>query len=116
MSIYTKHADAATTDIERMNKAWCDALLANRRKVPHVSARAAAIRDDAIRNHLFYRGYIAYQQGNFGVARLRFADALKQGGFSLRAAAMWAMCRLPAPLTRFARRAKRLATVTPPLS
>ncbi len=108
MAIYTKHAGAATTDVERMSKAWCAALLAHRRKVPNVSEESAAIRDQAIRNHLFLRAYLAYEREDYRTARQRFADALKEGGFSASAAALWAVSTLPHPLPALIRKARRL--------
>ena len=111
MSIYIKHPGAATADFERMNKAWCDALLANRRKLPNISADAEAIRNDAIREQLFARGYLAYDRADYREARSRFATALKHGGFSLRTAVFWTVCSLPEPLAGLGRKTKRLMKV-----
>jgi cellulose synthase/poly-beta-1,6-N-acetylglucosamine synthase-like glycosyltransferase len=111
MAIYTKHAEAATTDEDRMVKAWCDALRANCRKMPDVSAPAAAIRRATLRYHLFHRGYLAFLKGNYQGARQRFSEALRHGGFSLRVAALWLACLMPPPLIAGLRKAK--ASVTP---
>jgi glycosyltransferase involved in cell wall biosynthesis len=108
MSIYIKHAEAATTNLERMTKAWCEALLANRRKMPEVSVAAAAVRAEAIRDQLFYRGFLAYDRGEYHLARGRFGAALRQAGFSPRTALFWTICALPAPMRALVRKTKRL--------
>jgi glycosyltransferase involved in cell wall biosynthesis len=110
MAIYTKHAGAATTDLERMSKAWCEALLAHRRKIPNVSSASKVLRDQAIRDHLFLRAYLAFEREDYKAARERATAALKQSGFSTKAAVLWVVSTLPEPLPNLVRKAKRFVT------
>ncbi len=106
---YEKHPGGLSADPDRMAREFALAL-----------RDAAARRDlftpgeyDLVRRRhrelSFYHAYLAYQRGDLGAARQRFAAALRHAGFSSKAAAYWLACCLPGGVVRSLRRLKGAA-------
>lgn len=106
---YEKHAGGLSADPDRMAREFALAMRdAAARRDLFTPAEYALVR----RRHRelsFYHGYLAYQRGDLGAARQRFAAALRHAGFGAKAAAYWLACCLPGGVVRSLRRLKGAA-------
>ena len=108
LAIYTRHENNMTNDQDLMQQAFCDTLIKHAAKSTDWYRSHKALFDRALREHLFYFGYSAYQRENYEVARRRFRDGLRLARFDARLAAYWAATCLPRPVLTAARSLRRL--------
>jgi glycosyltransferase involved in cell wall biosynthesis len=100
---YEKHSGGLSANQDRMAREFALAVL----KFSNSLAITPAERQSALEKYralAFGYGYRAYDRGEFEVARARFTDALRNGGFAPKTAAFWCACRLPGPVLRTCRR------------
>jgi glycosyltransferase involved in cell wall biosynthesis len=103
LSQYEKHPGGLSANPDRMAREFALAVL----KFTASPAITPAERRSALAKYralAFGYGYRAYERGEFGEARSRFAAALQNGGFAPKAVAFWCACRLPSPIVRTCRR------------
>jgi glycosyltransferase involved in cell wall biosynthesis len=108
LAIYTRHETNMTNDQDLMQHAFCDTLIKHAAKNTNWYHSHKALFDQALREHLFYFGYLAYQRGDYALARRRFRDGLRQAGFDARLAAYWAATCLPRPALAALRRLRQV--------
>ena len=95
LAIYTRHDDNMTNNVDLMQQAFCDTLARHAAKNGQWYRRDRALFDAALRDHMFYFGYSAYERGDYGTAKRRFANGLKRFPLSPRLMAYWAATCLP---------------------
>jgi glycosyltransferase involved in cell wall biosynthesis len=100
---YEKHEGGLSANIERMAREFALAVLkfsASLAITPRERREAFA----KYRALAFGYGYRAYERGDYREARVRFASAIRNGGFAHRSAVFWLACLLPGPVLRTFRR------------
>ncbi|MEZ5320127.1 MAG: glycosyltransferase family A protein [Vicinamibacterales bacterium] len=108
LAIYTRHDDNLTNNQDRMQLAFCQALIHYRAKNGDWYRRYRAEVDEALRNHLFFYGWSAYERREYDVARDRFKEGLRHMPDDRRLRRYWTATSLPAPVLNAARRVKGL--------
>ncbi|QDU18681.1 glycosyltransferase family 2 protein [Urbifossiella limnaea] len=106
---YEKHPGGLSADPDRMAREFALALRDAAARPDLFTPAEYALVKRRHRELSFYHGYVAYQRGDLGAARGRFAAALRHGGFSPKAAAYWLVCCLPGGVVRSLRRLKGAA-------
>jgi len=107
LAVYTRHRDNMSSDHDGMSAEFCLALQKVRDKCCWLSPAERGWIEERLRHHLFAHGYHAYDRGEIGVARTRFAKVLRECGPDLRSAAYWMLCALPRGFTGRLRRLKQ---------
>jgi len=113
LAVYTRHLDGAanmSSDHDGMGAEFIRALEGVLRKCPHLPAEDRRLVERQLKHHLFGHAYAAYDRGENGVARRRFAELRRAGGLTAGSAAYEALCWLPAPVTGGLRRIKWAVT------
>ena len=105
LAIYTRHPDNMSGNHAHMVGEFCQAL----RNVLRCDLPAADRRHvrDRLRKQLFNHAYLAYDRGDLGEARGRFAEAIRAGDRRPMTLALAAACRLPGWMTQRLRRLKQ---------
>ncbi|MFO0796682.1 MAG: glycosyltransferase [Gemmataceae bacterium] len=106
---YEKHPGGLSADPDRMAREFALAMRDAAARPDLFTPAEYALVKRRHRELSFYHGYVAYQRGDFGAARGRFAAALRHAGFSPKAAAYWLACCLPGGVVRSLRRLKGAA-------
>jgi glycosyltransferase involved in cell wall biosynthesis len=110
LAVYTRHLDNMSSDHDGMCREFCLALKKARDKCVWLAPDQRARVEERLRHHLFSHAYHAYERGDRGAARARFADLLCECGWEARGAAYWALCALPFGLAGGLRRLKHALT------
>ena len=113
LAVYTRHLDNMSSDLDGMTREFCLALKKVRDKCDWLSSGERDCVGQRLRHHLFNYGYRAYDRGDYGVARARFAELLRQSGPEFRGAAYWAWSHLPFGIAGRLRRVKQTLSSRP---
>lgn len=106
LGVWTQHTSNMSSNHDTMNLDFCRALQA-------VLDKCDLKPDDRqfvlerLRHHLFAYAYRAYDRGDVGEARRRFASMIRQTGLQADPAFYWALCLLPPTVTSRVRRMRR---------
>lgn len=107
LAIYTRHDDNMSSNHDRMKVEFCQALKNVLRKCPHLAPGERSWVRACLRDQAFGLAYDAYDQGDFALARRRYAGYITGHGPTLKTALYWALCGLPGEMPRIARKLKR---------
>jgi glycosyltransferase involved in cell wall biosynthesis len=113
LAVYTRHLDNMSSDYDGMSREFCLALQKVREKCAWLTPDERAWIGQRLRHLLFGHGYRAYDRGDYGAARARFAELLRRCGPELRGLAYWTLCSLPFGLASGLRRLKHALSRRP---
>ncbi len=102
-AIYSQHDTQMTGDQDKMIREFVDT---RRRHLEHGLADEPAKRllKRFHRNESFFYAYLAYERGEYGVARSRFGANLLENGFDSKTLVYWLLSCLPNPVRQLIRR------------
>ncbi|HXD88226.1 MAG TPA: glycosyltransferase [Urbifossiella sp.] len=97
---YEKHEGGISNNSDRMAREFALAMRSMVRHPEMLSRHEWRFARRQYAQQAYWHAYRAYDKGDYREARRRFAAALAEGRFRMRAALFWLACCMPGPLLR----------------